>query len=343
MKLEETIRLEHEKTADADKAFRHDLTVVLAAACLLIILLYSGTGVYSLLYYTRDAITDLIADWKNVSAERADELFKAFYNSEILDNALSLISYLLSLFVPVFFAKKFLKNKPKSIYPLNTAMPEKAGSFIFFSVGLCYSVNIICNYIFSGFYPVENSTSGQGGLLTLIMTFVTSVILAPLLEELVFRGVFFQSLSRYSQPFAVFLSALIFGLAHRNPPSVINAFVMGICLAICFAKTHSITLCVLIHLINNAFVMLVTYMAQNEKTIDYTAILGLVLIAAIIFTAVMLISYVITKKANFLVYNDEVNDYPRLGRYRIKRDLLKNFFFWFYLALIGGGITLLYI
>ncbi|MDD4125370.1 MAG: type II CAAX endopeptidase family protein [Eubacteriales bacterium] len=342
MRLDEITAAENENTRKVEKCFRHDLSVILASACLLIILLFSGTGFYYLLYALRNIFPKLIADWNNISLEQAKGLYSAFYNSEILENSVSLISYLLSIFIPVLFAKKFLINKPKKLYPLKAEFPAKAGSFIFFSIGLCYVVNILCALLFQDLYP-ETGGSGTGGIITVIVSFIMVVIIAPFGEELVFRGVFFQSLSHYGQPFAIFLSALIFGLAHRNPPSVINAFVMGICLAVGFAKTRSITVCVLIHLANNAFAFMVPYLVLGMNVEALAIVIAFAMLTVAGFTVAMIINYTVNKKSGILYYDDMKCDFPRLNGGLLRYRLLTNFFFLFYILLVAAGAALLYI
>jgi membrane protease YdiL (CAAX protease family) len=68
--------------------------------------------------------------------------------------------------------------------------------------------------------PVE-STDQFGSLddttATRLMIAVAAVIGAPLLEELVFRGVVLHALLRWGQAVAILGSSLLFGLTHLNP------------------------------------------------------------------------------------------------------------------------------
>ncbi|MDP2889691.1 MAG: CPBP family intramembrane metalloprotease, partial [Bacteroidota bacterium] len=78
------------------------------------------------------------------------------------------------------------------------------------------------------------------------------VIMAPVIEELIFRGIIMHGLIRnYSKFTAVFVSALMFALFHLNPWQFPATFILGIVLGILMLRTRNIYLCILGHAINN--------------------------------------------------------------------------------------------
>ena len=80
-------------------------------------------------------------------------------------------------------------------------------------------------------------------------------ILAPVAEELVFRGAILRSLMAYFNyrlPWIpIVVSALLFGAVHGNVAQFANAFVMGLLLGWMYCRTHSIVLGVALHWVNN--------------------------------------------------------------------------------------------
>ncbi|MCC5932058.1 MAG: CPBP family intramembrane metalloprotease [Cyclobacteriaceae bacterium] len=85
------------------------------------------------------------------------------------------------------------------------------------------------------------------------LSFLTIAVAAPVLEELIFRGVILHGLlQRYSPVKAIFWSSFLFGAAHLNPWQFIPAFLIGLALAWIYMKTRSLFLCIFIHLVNNA-------------------------------------------------------------------------------------------
>jgi uncharacterized protein len=81
------------------------------------------------------------------------------------------------------------------------------------------------------------------------------VVLAPVAEEIFFRGFFFAGLrSRWSLWPAALLSGAVFGLVHAptGPTAAIPLAGLGVGLAWLYNKTGSLWLCMLAHFLNNA-------------------------------------------------------------------------------------------
>ncbi|HWN81503.1 MAG TPA: type II CAAX endopeptidase family protein, partial [Candidatus Udaeobacter sp.] len=88
-----------------------------------------------------------------------------------------------------------------------------------------------------------------------IAAILAVVVLAPVAEELFFRGFFFAGLySRWSLWPSALLSGAIFGLVHAptGPTAAIPLAGLGVGLAWLYNKTGSIWPCMLAHFLNNA-------------------------------------------------------------------------------------------
>lgn len=94
------------------------------------------------------------------------------------------------------------------------------------------------------------------------------VVMAPVIEELIFRGVIMHGLMRnYSKFTAVVVSALMFALFHLNPWQFPATFILGIVLGILMLRTRNIYLCILGHAINNGLVLFgMKYWTELQKT-----------------------------------------------------------------------------
>ena len=90
-----------------------------------------------------------------------------------------------------------------------------------------------------------------------LMTLLAVVILAPLTEEIVMRGLLFRWFENTNmKPWAlIWVSGLFFGLWHMNIVQGIFATVIGIVCALCFMMTKSLWVPIVIHFSNNAFAM----------------------------------------------------------------------------------------
>jgi membrane protease YdiL (CAAX protease family) len=82
--------------------------------------------------------------------------------------------------------------------------------------------------------------------------FLTIVIAAPILEELVFRGIILDGfLKRYSPTKAILFSSFLFGFIHLNPWQFVGAGILGIFMGWIYYRTRSVALTIIIHLTNN--------------------------------------------------------------------------------------------
>lgn len=83
------------------------------------------------------------------------------------------------------------------------------------------------------------------------------VIIAPVVEELIFRGVIMAGFTRnYNAIFAIFFSALLFALFHLNPWQFPAAFALGLILGWIRIRTGSVLACITGHAIHNGLVFL---------------------------------------------------------------------------------------
>jgi membrane protease YdiL (CAAX protease family) len=95
-----------------------------------------------------------------------------------------------------------------------------------------------------------HDTSLWGSILAL-------VIVAPMTEELLFRGLFLRGfLSRYTPHKAVLVSGILFGLFHLNPWQFVHTTVIGILLGWWFFKTRSLIPCLFGHALNNSLLFI---------------------------------------------------------------------------------------
>lgn len=87
----------------------------------------------------------------------------------------------------------------------------------------------------------------------LLYTIVTVSVLAPVMEEFVFRGVILRGLLRRMRPvWAIFWSSALFALAHMNPWQAVPAFVIGCLFGWLYFRSGSYWTVVLLHALNNA-------------------------------------------------------------------------------------------
>lgn len=96
---------------------------------------------------------------------------------------------------------------------------------------------------------------------SIIMTLYIALI-APILEELMFRGVILRVLMKHGKFFAIVFSSLLFGLLHGNLSQLFFATVVGIILAYVTTE-YSIKWSILLHIINNSVVVFVNTLSTE--------------------------------------------------------------------------------
>lgn len=85
-----------------------------------------------------------------------------------------------------------------------------------------------------------------------IILVLSVIIVAPIYEEIVFRGILLKGMSKKINPtIALVVSALLFAIVHMNIPQGINAFLLGLVLGFIYLRTESIYLSIFAHCLNN--------------------------------------------------------------------------------------------
>ncbi|MDE6747028.1 MAG: CPBP family intramembrane metalloprotease, partial [Oscillospiraceae bacterium] len=121
--------------------------------------------------------------------------------------------------------------------------------------------------------PTPDFTATTSLPANLIMYFY-ACLLGPVLEELLYRGVLLQSMRKYNEKFAIFLSAAIFGLMHQNYQQFILGFLIGIPLAVVTIKSGSLIPSIFTHIIVNTSGMFFTCWMQYSNSKFYQYAIG---------------------------------------------------------------------
>jgi uncharacterized protein len=109
---------------------------------------------------------------------------------------------------------------------------------------------------------------------------LSGCVLAPVLEEMLFRGIILRSfLRQYSRTKAILLSSLLFAVAHLNIYQVATAFAIGIVAGWLYERCRSLWPCIVLHAAYNAFVTLAYNGLLGEE--ESAAAIGVVFALAI--------------------------------------------------------------
>ena len=98
----------------------------------------------------------------------------------------------------------------------------------------------------------------------LFFNFFLIIIVAPIIEEIVFRGLFYKTLKNFI-PFvqASIISSLIFAIIHENILSLTILFLLSLYLTWIYERTNSILYSIITHSIFNFLNLLLIYIGSN--------------------------------------------------------------------------------
>lgn len=119
-------------------------------------------------------------------------------------------------------------------------------------------------------------------------------LLAPVVEEMVFRGCVLRDLLRWRPErrwLMISLSALLFALSHLNPAQMPHAFVIGLLLGWIYSRTGSIVPGIAYHWANNtaAYLFYVMYPNPHIRLVDVFGGRHHSVVLAVVFSLLILV------------------------------------------------------
>lgn len=154
-----------------------------------------------------------------------------------------------------------------------------------FQLGASFQEMILNSFGLSVLEAMELAT----GFSDTFSMFLYSCLAAPVIEEIVFRGVVLRGLERYGRGFALLISSVFFGLFHGNIIQSPYAFVVGLVLGYVTLEYH-ICWAMLMHMINNLVLGdMIPRLTQWMRESGTAAVTQTVVIAFAVVAAVVLI------------------------------------------------------
>ena len=182
----------------------------------------------------------------------------------------------------------FIRNNKKKKYFV-TKEKMNIGSFIgcFALMTLITTIIGIVFFVFK--LKIESNNSDilfDYSILNFNMTLFSTIIIGPIIEEMIFRGVIMNDLKEYGYKTAIIINSVLFGLAHTEIKKVIITIFLGIVFSY-VAYRYSLRYSVLLHMVWNLNSNIANIFYYNkipdEMMIWFVAVLSLVLIIISIF------------------------------------------------------------
>ena len=133
-----------------------------------------------------------------------------------------------------------------------------AGSVFLVGIGVQVGYLTILRLIGVDTGRVTPSTFIEEGGVVLVLLSILALVVAPVAEEIFFRGFIFGGVAtRYGFMKGALASAALFSIAHIEPLKFLPLFVLGFLLAWIYHKTGALWGSMIAHLLNNALALLV--------------------------------------------------------------------------------------
>lgn len=199
-----------------------------------------------------------------------------------VDYCLMVMAVMISCIIFYFFYKKYMSIRLKEQVNLKTVFSFKnIGFYIALGIGcqlFLSGVLSIVRPLFKTLFSYYDETINSIFIGDTIITAVYVVILAPIIEEFMLRGILFNRL-RYGLRFyaANFLQALVFGIYHWDIIQGLYAFGIGLILGYIYEKTKTLLAPILVHILINGSGFLI----QVTKLGELISVLMAIIVGAV--------------------------------------------------------------
>ena len=146
--------------------------------------------------------------------------------------------------------------------------------------------------------PLMDVSSGSSNPLVFLVEMFSAIIIAPISEELFFRGVLFNRLKiSRGFVFGLVVSSVIFGLCHFNYPDhishILYTCIMGMSLCILYSRTDNLLLNMVVHSVYNLTSYLIVYTPFQYLLYsgEFSGLIGLLLLASLIFMPIYILYF----------------------------------------------------
>ncbi len=233
-------------------------------ACVSVLSVIYSYVFYAVLPYIQLVLIKVLMAFTGCTQLYAHSLCENLFSSMLFQSFNEIMADMLCFFVPFILFSKFILKIPSE-----KAAPLKGGFlkgvipvFAFANIassGVTQFCESIGGFVFPGLFSGNavggyvSQTSSMTSGLDLLVYFLLLCIVAPVFEELVFRGIIFASIRPYGKGFAIVVSSLLFGLLHSNISQFVYAVTFGLVLATVREKTGNLKSVILLHFMNNAF------------------------------------------------------------------------------------------
>ena len=224
-------------------------------------------------------------------------MYSLYYDYSAINACIEMMISFISGIILLWFMSNSFKRSIKDLK--FTFKPKETIDTVSMMYFMNYAIGII-GALLSKFGLPDTSPdfSLNGSLLYNTFTFISVVVLAPIFEELIFRGMILQTLSKYNKMFAIVVTSLLFGLLHLNITQAIPAFFMSLILCYMCLKTDSLLVTISAHAGNNFLALMSAYSNNIMITV--------LVLSLVIYGLITVVSK--SKEINEFIKEEKTND-----------------------------------
>lgn len=154
--------------------------------------------------------------------------------------------------------------------------------YVMIAIGFSAGVDVVItllDYLFQqyGITLLTPDFTIQKDMVYNIVLLINVVIIAPIFEEWLFRGLLLNTLRKHGDGFAIIITSILFGMIHGNFIQGISAAFSSIALCYFVIKTGSLRISIFIHFLNNFVTMCFSYQDVSETITIIATIIQLLL------------------------------------------------------------------
>lgn len=217
-----------------------------------------------------------------------------FFNESSINIGLNMLVLMTCSILVFLIGSKITKIKLGSYFQTDGLTFGTMISYFLMSFFIRYIggiANVVFEFIFNGVdMSVGTEIISYSNTKTIAVAVVYTCLIAPVTEELMFRGFVLKNLSRVGQRFGIIVSSLIFGLMHGNINQFLFAFFFGIFLAHIDMKHNSLIPSIFVHAFSNTISCAVAYSGILNNYF-LTAFTGMIMFALGIAGIVLFVNF----------------------------------------------------
>ena len=227
--------------------------------------------------------------------------------------------------------------------PVHKVPKQKLGEGRYIkAIFICYGVMIIgsligvaVTFLITG---KMNNVIDQafGGSSSLLMIFVVGIC-GPIYEELIFRKILIDRMSRYGEKFAIIASGVMFGLFHGNFQQVFYAMFLGFVFAYVYVKSRNILYSISMHMIINLYTSAILMPLMQKAGTDIMSQMYLGLAIIVEFGAAFAGVIILLVSLKKIRVNETLANPGKAGK------LFTSWGMWLFYAVIIGLFLLMYL